>query len=61
MRSGEPTVTTAQRPDLLHSLCGDDDELKKIVVSMLESEDSPQCFEQAGATARAGGIRAAGA
>ena len=41
-----------QRPTLLDSLCGDDAELKKIVESMLESEDSAQRFEQAGATAR---------
>ena len=33
---------------MLDSLCGDDAELKKIVESMLESEDSAQRFEQAG-------------
>src|SRR5450432_942627 len=38
-------VPQTQRPTLLDSLCGDDAELKKIVVSMLASEDSAQRFE----------------
>src|SRR5450432_495290 len=46
-------VPLTQRPTLLDSLCGDDAELKKIVVSMLESEDSVQRLEPAGAAARA--------
>lgn len=46
-------VPLTQRPTLLDSLCGDDAELKKIVVSMLESEDSVQRLEPAGAEVRA--------
>src|SRR4029079_6315900 len=35
-----------ERPPLLDSLCGDDAELKRIVNSMLNEEDSAQAFEQ---------------
>ncbi|HEY2395978.1 MAG TPA: protein kinase [Rudaea sp.] len=35
-----------ERSDMLETLCGDDAELKNIVVSMLESEDSADRFER---------------
>src|SRR4029079_9385635 len=38
-----------ERPPLLDSLCGDDAELKRIVNSMLNDEDSAQAFEQVAA------------
>src|SRR6516165_7813088 len=36
----------AQRTTLLDSLCGDDAELKQIVESMLDSENSAQRFDE---------------
>ena len=39
----------AERPPLLDSLCGDDAELRRIVNSMLNEEDSAQAFEQVAA------------
>jgi hypothetical protein len=42
-------VSQVQRPHLLDSLCGEDAEMKRIVASMLESEDSAQRSDQASA------------
>ena len=36
----------AERPTLLDSLCGDDGELRNIVLSMLDSENSALRFEE---------------
>ena len=43
-------VPQTQRPNLLDSLCGDDAEMKNIVASMLESEDSVQRFDKGSVT-----------